>query len=254
MERDAVAARVREQRLREERNGLLQLSVPVATGAVTSTTPGSDAGIPDELKNFRQLMEAMPDRWIPEMGLLTDKDWLSGMHLSPVENEYQQRSALDGLRGSAKIKFAERLKSATKAYTAATGGALPGGLSQLLPYFDPPIDAAMLARYEILPTESGAGAAPAFVVNERTEALVDDEFEEQIRITPLGTSPGWSMRSEGKTEKAFNAGMGRFRTTTGSYPGNFELLAPYLDTSADPAFARELFRLFQASPQEKKAP
>jgi hypothetical protein len=254
LEKEAVAARVREQRLREERNGLRQLSVPPAPGAGASTASAPDPGASEELKNFRQLMEAMPARWIPEMGLLSEKDWMGEMRQSPVEGEYQQRSALDGLRGLAKIRFADRMKVAIKAYTAATGGSLPGDLSQLLPYFDPPIDPAILLRYEILPAEPGTGTPPAFVVGERAQALVDDEFEEQMKITPLGTSPAWSFQSLGRTEKAFSAAMGRYHTNNSSYPGSFELLAPYLDATADPGLAREFFRLFQAAQSEKKVP
>jgi RNA polymerase sigma factor (sigma-70 family) len=241
LEKEALAARIREQTLRNERNALQQRPVPVVAAAISATAANPVAG--DELERVKQLRATMPERWIPELSFFTNEDWLQSFERDPWETEHQRREALASLRATGKIKFAARFQAAAKAYAAT--GQLPGEPSQLLPYFDPPIDAAILQRYDIV---SPPGMTEAFNLVERAQALVDDEFETQIWIASVkDVAPGWSLKGgNGRTTKAFNAALAGFRAAgNGSYPGAFELLAPYLDATADPLLARELFRLFQ---------
>jgi hypothetical protein len=62
------------------------------------------------------------------------------------------------IRAEAMRLFADRVMSAVHAYVKANKDTIPGGVADLAPYFDPPTDPDMLARYEVVRRE---GPAPA---------------------------------------------------------------------------------------------
>jgi hypothetical protein len=237
LEKEASAARAREQRLREERNELVRRLAPApAANGPTLPAPKVAAVASDRAALVKQLLATKPERWIPELALLTEEDWLRAAEQDRWETEYHQREAFSTLRQRAKAKFVRQLQAAAK----AQGGPFPAELSQLLPYFDPPIDPAILQRYEILPLGPDADPKATFSIRERGQAQVDDEFDTQFSFT----SDGYIVREgDNRTKKAFYAALQGFAVpNTGSLPDSFELLAPYLAPGSDQALARDWFQ------------
>ena len=103
----------------------------------------------DRLKGF---LAERPEWNIPELKLLTDERWFSAAATDRFETEEQFRRATASLRDAAVSLAAGRIMNALKAYVAAHDGMLPASPLDLAPLFDPPIDEAILIRYQMLQT------------------------------------------------------------------------------------------------------
>jgi len=112
----------------------------------------------------------MPDKRIPEMAFLTDKDWAAATRDADMSTVDGARQAMSTLRSAAKGNFLNAMRDTFRKYaSAANGGSLlndaelarlinansgllPIELAQLKPYFDAPVDDAMLQRYLYRPS------------------------------------------------------------------------------------------------------
>jgi hypothetical protein len=108
-----------------------------------------------------------------------------------MQSDMDVRKALDSLRARAKQKFGNQVQKALRKFADANGDTLPGDLSQLQPYFDQPVDAAMFARYRMVQgggkyTENNPGAESALV--EEIAAPVDQEYDTLYQFYRNGTS------------------------------------------------------------------
>lgn len=183
LEKEASAARAREQILRGERNELVRrlASAPAANGTALRA-PGGGTVMPDRATLLKQLLATMPERWIPELALLTDEDWLRAAEQDRWETEFEQREAFSTLRQRAKTKFVRQLQAAAK----AQGGPFPSEMSQLLPYFDPPIDPTILQRYEILPLGPEADPKAVFPSANEVSPRWTTNLTPRFRFPPTG--------------------------------------------------------------------
>jgi hypothetical protein len=102
---------------------------------------------------LRQWLEEMPEEKIPELQFLSEDDWIRRVD-DPLVTDDDYRSAMSRLRYSADAEFAQRALPALQQYARVNNGQFPTDLSQLKPYFESPIDDAILQRYEIVPTKS----------------------------------------------------------------------------------------------------
>lgn len=98
-----------------------------------------------------QRLHQSPTNWIPELKFLKDEDWRKVALGQRWESEEEARKAFGQLRNAAKERFMDRLGSALQNYGKATSGQLPAKLSDVASYFDPPVDSALLDRYELTP-------------------------------------------------------------------------------------------------------
>jgi RNA polymerase sigma factor (sigma-70 family) len=104
---------------------------------------------------LKQWLEANPGEKIPEFKSLTSADWLNAVErLGDDSTEEDYQSALRIMRANAESTIFGQLHQALRGYSQANGGQFPTDLSQLGPYLAAPIDAAILQRYEIVPTSS----------------------------------------------------------------------------------------------------
>jgi hypothetical protein len=93
--------------------------------------------------------------------------------------------ALAGLRSQAKQRFAYSLGAALDAYIAANDGQLPNNISDLKSYFNPPVDDALLQRYQV--TQSGNLSDVAHQDSLITEkAAVNDQHDTLMTIGAFG--------------------------------------------------------------------
>jgi hypothetical protein len=99
---------------------------------------------------LRQRLKAKPNEQIPEVGLLTDSEWLEAMkNIERLETDGDFREATGSLRNHAKKKLGELARKAITKYAEANGGMLPANFSQLKPYFDRQAEDALFERYEL---------------------------------------------------------------------------------------------------------
>ncbi len=150
-------------KLRAELTGLRQTARERATAESTTGVWATRIAL------LKQRLEQMPDKRIPEMEFLTDKDWAAATRDADLSTDDGVRQAMGALRSAAKDNFLQAMREAIKKYAAvANGGALPGDLAQLAqainanaallpselaqlkPYFDLPVEDATLQRYQFL--------------------------------------------------------------------------------------------------------
>ncbi len=138
---------------------------------------------------LKQRLEQTPEARIPELRYLNEYDWLNAAR-SDLKTDNDYRRALSSLRTSGEGKFATRASEALKKYLQENNQQFPTQLSQLLPYFSvyfqPPVDDAILQRWEIVPTTNGIVAFGGNMVITQ-KAPVDDEYDSRYGIGPAGS-------------------------------------------------------------------
>lgn len=137
-------ARLRAQR--ESRVALADTPGSANDAALTAQMNAWYAQV-DQLRHF---IAEDPRHAIPELQFLTHDDWFSAATDNSLTNETDLRKAASSLRRRGEMVFSSRLHQALIAYVKAHDNELPGTPQDLLPHFDPPIDAHLLDRYEVL--------------------------------------------------------------------------------------------------------
>ena len=96
---------------------------------------------------------------------------------------------LNRLRVAGETHFVDsQLQPALKIYVQANHGQFPANLAQLQPFFKPPVDGAILQRYEIVPHEKVPEAhwGGAWVVTQKSP--VDKDYDRRVVV---GAEGGW---------------------------------------------------------------
>jgi RNA polymerase sigma factor (sigma-70 family) len=163
-----------------------------------SNDPADEAakGVAAKVKQMKQWLEQNPNEKIPELQRLTAQEWLRGASYSAdwkTDDDFGR--ALSQLRRDAKRTFANSMGEALANYIAGNNGQLPGDISQLGSYFNPPIDGTVLQRYQLLQT----GNLRDIPNNEpliAEKAPVDDQYDTLFKIsatsfTYQGTGTPW---------------------------------------------------------------
>jgi RNA polymerase sigma factor (sigma-70 family) len=222
-------------RLRDDAKELARLK------SAGSSTSGHDPAIEATLKTWaawatrlKQGLNQMPDKRIPELQLLTEKDWLDAVkNAKQMETDEDMRVALNNLRNSAKQQFGEMTRNALKKYADANSGQIPGDLSQLKPYFDKPVDDAMLQRYKLLQTGKLADAPSTgdnFLFVEQAPP-VDDEYDSFYQFRMNGTRTS----SVSRTRDDLRAAATEYaKANNGLLPRDASQISPYLRQAVDP--------------------
>ncbi len=96
-----------------------------------------------------QRLNQSPTNWIPELKFLKDEDWRKVALGQRWESEEEARKAFGQLRNAAKERFMDRMANALQNFGKATNGQLPTKLTDIATYFEPPVDSALLDRYEL---------------------------------------------------------------------------------------------------------
>ncbi len=109
-------------------------------------------------------LEQAPDKKIPELQLVDEKDWIEAAMAAKTDSEDDLRKGLGRLRTLAKNKFAPILARGLRKYVQANNGQLPTDMSQLQPYFETPVDQAFLERYTVVSPGNVADLKPGYPV------------------------------------------------------------------------------------------
>jgi hypothetical protein len=182
-------------------NELIKLRAEVAQLRGEKRATASLSGNPDDpldetlralgtkAAQLKRRLADMPDKQIPELALVTEKDWLDAVARVPgVEADYQARKALDSLRSSAKGTLGNEMRKALEKYAEANGGILPTDLAQIHPYMEKPIDPAVLRRYELTASGKLDDLKPGTYIIKEIAPPVDDEYDTHFEFSRNGTS------------------------------------------------------------------
>ena len=232
-------------RLRGEVTRLRQDARELAQWKAATAATGSDPAIEATLKSWaaraaqlKQRLEQMPDKRIPELQLLTDKDWFDAIkNAKQLETDADFRQAFNNLRNSAKQAFGNAAREALKRSAEANNGMLPGDLSQLKPYFEMPVDDAILERYSLLQTGKLADAPQNEYLLDEKAPPVDDEYDAHYEFSMNGTR----SRSINDPGDVVMEGLKQFaKAHNGNLPANASQLAPYLQRPLDQTKVQEM--------------
>ena len=175
-------------RLREDSRDLARLKAEAVANS------GHDPSIQATLQSLaaratalKRHLQERPQIKIPELQFVTDKQWIDAVAKGNLDTEEGIREALNRLRSSAKGTFGSMMQKALKQYAAANGGMLPNDISELQAYFNPPVDPAMLKRYELVQSGSLEESRHDKPLISEVAPPVDDEYDTRYDFEITGT-------------------------------------------------------------------
>ncbi len=194
-----------------------------------------------KVNKLKQRLEETPTAKIPELQFLTEQDWL-GVASGKLDKDADYRSALAALRTAGKNKFGRMLQPALQKYSQTNHGQFPTDLSQLQPYFDSPVDDAILDRWKIVAAKNddAEGLGVGSYVTEKTP--VDESYDSYFAVSLHGFSSGSDYLSSevndtlGPVFKAFSEANNREKWA------DYSQLLPYATTSDQQALLQKLIK------------
>ncbi len=225
---------------------LLKLRGEVARlqNAANDPTENAAKALMVKVNKLKQRLAETPDAKIPELQFVTEQDWLNAAN-NKLDTDADYRRALASLRSAAESKVAPMFQTALKAYLQSSGGQMPTDITQLQPYFDPPVDDAILQRWEIAPAETvkSLGLGGDVIITQK--APVDDLFDVRYGIGPVGVgNTDYFPREVGQT---MNSVWDAFKAAhNGQWPDDVSQLLPYATTPEQQAAVQKLILIQSA--------
>jgi RNA polymerase sigma factor (sigma-70 family) len=219
---DVARLRAEVERLRE--------NMPASNGDATALAAKSWLARVNQLK---ARVQQTPGAKIPEFQFLTDQDWLNAAKgdLNTDEDYLRALSQLRDIAEGAFIKTA--LKPALNLYAQANNGQFPTDISQLQPYFNPPVDNSILQRWEVAPesTVPSLGEGPTMITQ---IAAVNPDYDSRYAVGLIGwgtTGPeSWDAPGTGPGAVLSPAYKAYAAANNGLWPADPSQLAPYITT------------------------
>ena len=154
---------------------------------------------------------------------------------------------MSAIRFAAQQHLAPILRTALKNFAAANAGNLPDNISQLTPFFDPPLDQAILERYKVLSPELRQGWLEGVVLIEK--GVIDPARETVFAIGPSVTAYGpsgpVSVPFPPELVPALNAYQADHPRQV---PADYDELKPYLTTPAQQTALESFVSLWKKLP------
>ncbi len=178
-----------------------------------------------QLDRIKEFLAQRPQWNIPELKLLTDESWFGAAATDRFETEEQFRRATAQLRDVAVSRASGRIMEALKAYMSAHDGMLPSSPLDLAPHFEPPIDEAILARYQMLQTGKASDVPRAeamHIIEPKAPADVEYDAYSYIGLNGWGNRGVAIYTDLRAAQRQFSNANGGQRAT------NAEQLLPYL--------------------------
>jgi len=198
-------------------------------------------------RRLQQLFAQRPGQRIPELSLLTDRDWLSAAMTADLNSAVGQRKALGAARSIAKGKFVPELGAALRRYVFANQGMLPTDILQLVPEFDSPPDLAMLQRYQLQRTGQASAVKSSDEAIVET-GLIDEQFDSRYKVDARGNYGGTSVADTADPALAL-AARKAYQAFLKAHPegepkdGDVSTLLPYFDPPLDPAQQKKFLEM-----------
>lgn len=203
---------------------------------------------------LKQKQEQMPDKRIPEMVLLTDKDWAAVARDANLDTDDGVRQALSTLRSAAKNDFLNALRDAFRKYANAVNGSdlpegttqfanavnanirlLPTDLTQLKPYVDQPIDESVWQRYQYTPPAKLQDNLSGILVTE-VAPPADLEYDTHHEI---GLYSGGTARVNTIQDAVNAAAKSYSQANNGQQPTDPAQITPYLKSPVEIALVQK---------------
>lgn len=177
----------------------------------------------DRLKAW---LERRPDAWIPELDLISERDWLDATR-EEIESEEDYIHAIGKLRYLAKNQFARLLSTAAEAWKESNPGRVPQNLLELHSFFEAPVSQAVLEGWSI----SLYGKAENWAITETRPS--PERYDDLLEIHIPGIAGGGhDMAPEHvppTVVKALASALDAFRAQhSGNNPAAMDELVPYL--------------------------
>jgi RNA polymerase sigma factor (sigma-70 family) len=175
---------------------------------------------------------------IPELQFVTEQDWLNAAR-GELNTDADYRRALSTLRSAGENKVGSMLQKALTGYMRGNSGQMPTDLGQLQPYFDSPVEDAILQRWEIAPaaTVKSLGLGGDVIITQK--APVDDVFDTRYGIGPSGFGSTDFLGRE--VAPTMNPVWEAFRAAhNGQWPDDVSQLLPYATTPEQQAALQKL--------------
>lgn len=188
---------------------------------------------------LRAAFQRTPEKSIPEIQLLDEKDWLDAAK-DKMDTDQELRQAMGSLRNAAETKVANLLQPALEQYLKANGDKFPTDLSQLQAFLKTPLDAAILQRFSVFPADAVPNVRMGgdWIITQNS--FVDPEYDMHFVIGPYGHGTTSSMQTPLDTLmpalQAFSAANG------GQTPADPAQLQPYITTPDQQAALQKLSR------------
>jgi hypothetical protein len=197
---------------------------------------------------LKQFAQQYPSKAIPEFQLLSEQQWLDAAMDANFDTDTNIQKDLAGLRQAAENNFANQAESALAKYRQANNNQFPTDLSQLQPYFSPPMDDAILQRWEIAP----ASVDPSNGVGDPiiTEiSPVDASLDSRYAIGPNGFGSSSYVPSEVSDAVALvkPAMQAYAAANNGLQPTDLSQILPYLTTPAQQTAYQTLLKRAKAN-------
>lgn len=200
--------------------------------------PGSEAALEGQIRvwlakldRLKEVLEQRPALATPDLKMLPDETWITTASNADLDSDEGIRKALGELRSRADNIMANKISGALQAYLKANEGRLPEQPGQLLPFFDPPVDPASLARYEML----HAGRLSDVPQGDRgsgimaTASFADVEYDAIMRIGAMGIA-----MSKPAVAQIVRQAQSQFgQANEGQRATRVEQLTPYLKPTVD---------------------
>ena len=137
----------------------------------------------ERVNRLKELVERTPEAKIPEFQFLTTEDWLGAA--TKGDND---RKTLWDLRQLAGNRFSKHLQAALRKYLEAHNSQAPTDLAQVEPYFEPPMDQAVLDRWKIAPASEVPHVRMGtsdWIVTQKASPI-DEEYDLRMVINLTG--------------------------------------------------------------------
>jgi RNA polymerase sigma factor (sigma-70 family) len=213
------------------------------------------------LAEVKRRFAADPRQVIPEMSYLSFSDWFGVVQEQPRWDSADDWSnVLASVRIRAINRSGNAFERALQKFVRKSGGQLPTQIGDLAPFFDLPIDRAMLARYELRASGMVAALAEhAVVIAQKPSTAVDPERD---NVSVIGV--GWSGVTGAFAEDSVNVKLQQaveepLRAYRAAHDGKEpdpqhpELLQPYFtDPEKGAAYVEIMKQIVAQMPQFKE--
>ena len=173
-----------------------------------------------------------------ELQFVSQHQWLAAAR-NELKSDEDYRRAMASLRNSGGIAFGKVCQLALRNYIRMNEGRFPNEMNQLKPYFDPPVDDALLQRYELRPAKDfdDVGPGDSVIV---TKAPVDKDYDARGVFGANGYTFAYFDTSPEEVVKAafpiLAPAMEAYkRANYGLRPDGLSELTPYLSTDEERA-------------------
>jgi RNA polymerase sigma factor (sigma-70 family) len=180
---------------------------------------------------LKNKFEKMPDKKIPELALLTEKDWEDAAWEADLETDDGVRVAMRDARNKSVDVFFNLTRPALKKYLAANNDILPTDLLPLKPCFDAPVTDAMLQRYAFTQIGKLSTNLSESVIREAA-ANVDEDYDSNSSMSMNGAGGSIFNRVKDAIAKAAFAFT---IDNNGKPPSDPSQIASYLSKPVDAA-------------------